>query len=228
MKLLVVDDDRMFAELIKRGMREEGHAVDVVHNATQGRATALVHDYDAIILDVMLPDGNGLHIARELRSAGSTTPILMLTGNDSTDDVVQGLDTGADDYVTKPVEMGELKARVRALLRRGGARRTETLSCGDVTLDRLAHRASANGRRLDLTPKEYALLEYLLLRPGAVVTRTELLEKVWDLHFDPGSNVVDVHVARLRTKLRRATTTPRLATVRGVGFTLAVGAEVEA
>jgi two-component system, OmpR family, response regulator len=225
MKLLVVDDDRMFAELVRRGLKEEGHTVDVANDAMQGRMAALMHDYDGIVLDVMLPDGNGLDIARELRSRGRSTPILMLTGNDTTDDVVRGLDSGADDYLTKPFEMNVLKARVRALVRRGGARRSETISFGDVVLDRLSHRATVQGRPLDLTPKEYSLLEYLLLHREEVVTRTELLEKVWDLHFDPGSNVVDVHVARLRNKLRQRKADPQLRTIRGVGFMLSLQRE---
>ncbi len=225
MKLLVVDDDRMFAELVRRGMTEEGHTVDVARTLAEGRVTALVNDYDGVILDVMLPDGNGIQLAREIRSSGRTRPILRLTGNDSTEDVVRGLDNGADDYLTKPFEMTELKARMRALLRRGGGRRAEALSYGGVELDRMARRATAGGQRLDLTPKESNLLEYLLLHPEEVVTRTELLEKVWDLHFDPGSNVVDVHVARLRGKLRKAACAAQLVTMRGVGFMLSAQPE---
>ena len=220
MKLLVVDDDRMFAELVRRGMVEEGHTVDVARNLAEARVTALVNEYDGLILDVMLPDGNGLQIAREVRQAGRATPILMLTANDTTADVVRGLDSGADDYLTKPCDMGELKARVRAMLRRGGARRDDRLAFGGLSLDRPTRSAAVHGTPLDVTPKEFTLLEYLLLRPEQVVTRTELLEKVWDLHFDPGSNVVDVHVARLRSKLRRAPEGPQLVTKRGVGFML--------
>ena len=215
----------MFAELVRRGMVEEGHTVDVAKNAAEARVTALVNEYDGIILDVMLPDGNGVQIAREIRAAGRATPILMLTGSDSTADVVRGLDNGADDYLTKPFEMSVLKARVRALLRRGGSRRSDTLTFGGVELDRLARRASVQGQRLDLTPKEYGLLEYMLLHAEEVVTRTELLEKVWDLHFDPGSNVVDVHVARLRGKLRGTPGGAQLVTMRGVGFMLSLPQE---
>lgn len=220
LKLLVVEDDRMFAELMRRGLKEEGYAVDVAGDVAEGRLLALVHDYDAILLDVVLPDGTGLQLATALRDQGRHTPILMVTGEDDPADVVQGLDVGADDYLTKPFDIRELKARVRALVRRGGARRAETLSLGGVVLDRLGHRAMVGDRRMDLTPKEFSLLAYFLLHAESVVTRTDLLEKVWDFHFDPGSNVVDVHVARLRAKLRRYGADARVATVRGAGFML--------
>jgi DNA-binding response OmpR family regulator len=220
MKLLVVEDDRMFAALVRRGLAEEGHTVDVAGDHARGRTLAFVHDYDGIILDVVLPDGNGLELVRELRREGRSTPVLMLTGNRATEDVVRGLDAGADDYLTKPFQVSELKARVRALLRRGGARRAEGTAFGGVVLDRLTRQAASGGRKLPLTPKEYSLLEYLILNAERVVTRTELLEKVWDVHFDPGSNVVDAHVARLRGKLRRIGATPKLVTVRGTGFVL--------
>ena len=224
-KLLVVEDDRMFAELIRRGLKEEGHAVDVASDGAQGRMLALVHDYDGILLDYVLPDGSGLQVARALREEGRPTPILMLTGNGEPADVVRALDAGVDDYVTKPCDIGVLKARVRALLRRGGARRPERLAAGGVVVDRVNHRATVGGRPLPLTPKEFALLAHFLAHADEVVTRTELLEKVWDLHFDPGSNVVDVHVARLRAKLREHGAGARIATVRGAGFKLATGEE---
>ena len=220
LKLLVVEDDRMFAELIRRGLKEEGYSVDVAGDVAEGRMMAFVNEYDAILLDVVLPDGTGLQLAAALRDQGRDTPILMVTGESGATDVVQGLDVGADDYLTKPFDIRELKARVRALVRRGGAQRAESLSVGDVTVDRVAHRALVGDRRMDLTPKEFSLLAYFLLHAESVVTRTELLEKVWDFHFDPGSNVVDVHIARLRAKLRRYGATARLATVRGAGFML--------
>ena len=220
LKLLVVEDDRMFAELIRRGLKEEGYAVDVAGDIAEGRRLAFVQEYDAILLDVVLPDGTGLQLAAALRDQGRDTPILMVTGENGTADVVHGLDVGADDYLTKPFDIRELKARVRALVRRGGAQRAETLSVGDVTVDRVAHRALVRDRRMDLTPKEFSLLAYFLLHAETVVTRTDLLEKVWDFHFDPGSNVVDVHIARLRAKLRRYGATVRVATVRGAGFML--------
>jgi DNA-binding response OmpR family regulator len=222
-RLLVVEDDRMFAELIRRALREDAHVVDVASGLQAARAHALVHEYDGILLDVSLPDGSGLQLARELREKGRPTPILMLTGADTPGDVVRGLDAGADDYVTKPLDLTVLKARVRALVRRTGPRLVETLALGDVVVERGVYRASVNGRRVPLTPKEFALLAYLVQHAERVVTRTELLEKVWDLSFDPGSNVVDVHVAHLRSKLREHGARPRLVTVRGTGFVLTLG-----
>jgi len=165
--------------------------------------------------------------ASELRREGRKTPILMLTARDATEDVVRGLDAGADDYLTKPFKFDELLARVRALVRRGGASRTELLSYGPVELDRLKHKVRVNGKRLELTPKEFQLLEHFLLRPEEVIRRTDLLEKVWDLHFDPESNVVDVHVGNLRRKLREAADKELLQTVRGVGFRLQSADRVE-
>ena len=147
----------------------------------------------------------------------------MLTGNTTREDIIRGLDAGADDYLTKPFDMDVLKARVRALVRRGGSSRTEMLSFCDLVVDRIVHEARANGQMLDLTPKEFSLLEHLLLHADQIVTRTTLLEKVWDLHFDPGSNVVDVHMARLRTKLRRSCAKAGVATVRGIGYRLTPG-----
>ena len=223
LKLLVVEDDRMFAEMIRRGLKEEGYSVDVAGDVVQGRTLAFVHDYDAILLDVVLPDGTGFQIAQALREQGRHTPIMMVSGEDEATDVVNGLDVGADDYLTKPFDIRELKARVRALVRRGGARRPERLTLAGVEVDRVAYRATVDGRKMDLTPKEFSLLAYLLLHADGVVTRTELLEKVWDFHFDPGSNVVDVHIARLRGKLRRYGARAQLATVRGAGFMLTSG-----
>ena len=223
MKILVVEDDRKVAGFIEQGLREEGYAVDVALDGEQATMNAHVYEYDLVVLDVMLPKKTGLQIASELRREGRKTPILMLTARDSTEDVVRGLDAGADDYLTKPFKFDELLARVRALVRRGGASRTELLSYGPVELDRLKHKAKVNGRKVDLTPKEFQLLEHFLLRPEEVVRRTELLEKVWDLHFDPESNVVDVHVGNLRRKLHEAADQELLHTVRGVGFRLQSG-----
>ena len=218
MRILVAEDDKKVASFLEKGLREEGYAVDVAHDGADGATKALVHDYDLLLLDVMMPGKSGLEIVREVRSKERTVPILLLTARDSRDDVIQGLDAGADDYLTKPFSFDELLARIRALLRRGGAERPDRLIYDDVELDRLKHTASRRGGRLDLTPKEFQLLEFFMLNAERVVRRTELLEKVWDLSFDPMSNVVDVHVGHLRQKLRDAGVDQLLHTVRGVGY----------
>jgi DNA-binding response OmpR family regulator len=220
MRILVVEDDRKVAGFIEMGLREEGYAVDLARDGDEAIVLAHVNDYDAILLDLMLPKKNGLQVAAELRREGRTTPILMLTARDATEDVVRGLDAGADDYLAKPFKFDELLARLRALVRRGGATRVERLSVGALELDRLKHQAYAGGKALDLTPREFQLLEHFMMHKDDVVRRTELLEKVWDMHFDPESNVVDVHVGNLRRKLREAGYEDLIKTVRGVGFRL--------
>jgi len=227
MKILLVEDDRKVAGFIEQGLREEGYVVDLARDGDEATTMAHVNDYDVILLDVVLPKKNGFQIAAELRREGRTVPILMLTSRDATEDVVRGLDAGADDYLAKPFQFDELVARIRALLRRGGAERLEELRYGPIALDRLRHVAVVNDQRLDLTPKEFQLLEYFLLHPEDVVRRTTLLEKVWDMHFDPDSNVVDVHVGNLRRKLIQAAGEPLVVTVRGVGFTLRSGSVEE-
>lgn len=217
MRILVVEDNKKVASFVEKGLREEGYAVDVAHDGVDGSLKANVYDYDLLILDVMLPGKSGYEIVHDLRSEGKAVPVLLLTARDSTEDVVRGLDAGADDYVTKPFSFDELLARVRALIRRGGSRRQERLVFADVELDRIRHVATRRGRKLRLTPKEFQLLEYFLLHSGQVARRTELLEKVWDLQFDPMSNVVDVHVANLRQKLREAGDA-LIHTIRGVGY----------
>jgi DNA-binding response OmpR family regulator len=225
MKLLVVEDDRMLSALVRRAMVEEGHTVDVAADGEQAEALAFVNEYDGIILDLLLPGKSGLDLLQQLRREDRLTPTLILTGRGGTQNVVRGLDLGADDYLTKPFDLDELKARVRALLRRGSARSSERIVLSGLLLDRRRRLATIDGRALRMTPKEFALLEHLVVNADDVVTRTELLEKVWDFHFDPGSNVVDVHVARLRAKLRAADARVSLDTVRGIGFVLATGAQ---
>ena len=220
MKILVVEDDRKVAGFIEHGLKEEGYVVDIAPDGDEATLLAHINDYDIILLDVVLPKKNGFQIATELRREGRSTPILMLTSRDAVEDVVRGLDAGADDYLAKPFKFDELLARIRALYRRGGAERLDVLRYGTVALDRLRHVVTVGDRVLDLTAKEFQLLEYFMLHPGEVVRRTALLEKVWDMHFDPESNVVDVHVGNLRRKLARAAGEPLLRTVRGVGFSL--------
>lgn len=228
MRVLIVEDDKMFAQLVRRVLEEEGYTVEVAHDLSDGRTLANVNPFDAMVLDVDLPGGSGVNIVRELRARGEPTPILMLTGRREITDKVTTLDAGADDYLTKPVALDELRARMRALLRRGGAQRTEQLALGGVQLDRLTRKVSVDGRDLSLTTKEFALLELFLIRAGQVITRTELLEKVWEMDFDPGSNVVDTHVARLRKKLRERGARLQVRGVRGAGYLLEMGSDDEA
>lgn len=217
MRILIIEDDQKIASFIERGLREDGYAVDVAHDGETGLTNAHVYDYDAVVLDVMLPGRNGYEIVRALRTAGRDTPVLMLTARDAKEDIVRGLEAGADDYLTKPFSFEEFLARVRALIRRGGAKRQERLVFADVEMDRIRHVARRAGRELDLTPKEFQLLEYFLLHAEQIVRRTELLEKVWDMQFDPMTNVVDVHVGHLRRKLGREGGA-LIHTVRGVGY----------
>jgi DNA-binding response OmpR family regulator len=220
LRVLVIEDDAMVARVVSRSLEQDEYAVDVSDNATDGTERALRDAYDAILLDLELPDRDGLEVVRALRAAGSATPILIMTGRDDDEHVVRGLDAGADDYILKPVSTDVLKARVRAAVRRGGSGPPDQLRLGALTVDRLARTVTANATQIPLTPKEFAMLEYLMLHAEQVVPRSELLEHVWNMHFDPGSNVVDAHVARLRQKMRRVITTPEIRTERGVGFML--------
>ncbi|MEO8449986.1 MAG: response regulator transcription factor [Gemmatimonadota bacterium] len=218
MKILVVEDDRKVAGFIEQGLKEEGYVVDVAPDGEEATMLAHVYDYDLILLDVMLPKKNGFQVAAELRREGRSTPILMLTSREAVEDIVRGLDAGADDYLTKPFRFDELLARVRALVRRGGSERLEVLRFGPFELDRTRHLAVVDGVKLDLTAKEFQLFEFFMMHTDEVIRRTTLLEKVWDMHFDPESNVVDVHVGNLRRKLIKHARDPQIETVRGVGF----------
>jgi DNA-binding response OmpR family regulator len=218
MRILVVEDDKKVASFLAQGLREDGYAVDIVGDGLEATRVAETSSYDLVLLDVMLPGRSGLEVVHNLRQARSQVPILLLTARDATQDVVRGLDAGADDYLTKPFSYDELLARVRALLRRGGPMRTESLVYTDVVIDRLQHTARRAGQDLDLTPKEFQLLEFFLLRPEEVIRRTELLEKIWGFSFDPGSNLVDVHVANLRRRLTKFGGRQLIHTIRGVGY----------
>jgi two-component system, OmpR family, response regulator len=220
MRVLVIEDDAMVARVVARAL-EKDYAVDVSDNAKDGAERALGREpYDAILLDLELPDRDGMDVVRDLRAAGSDTPILIMTGRDDDEHVVRGLDAGADDYIKKPVTTDVLKARVRAAIRRGGSGPPDQLVLGDLVVDRLGRQVTGGGSAISLTPKEFSMLEYLLLRAEQVVPRSDLLKHVWQMNFDPGSNVVDAHVARLRQKLRQAIAIPEIRTVRGIGFTL--------
>jgi two-component system OmpR family response regulator len=220
MRLLVVEDDPKLARALARGLRAEGYAVDAAADGETALRTAGVWDYDAIVLDVMLPRRDGLEVCRELRERGHDVPILMLTARAAVDERVRGLDAGADDYLPKPFDFGELLARVRALVRRGPAGAPATLRVGALEVDPARHAAAVGGRPVPLTAREFALVEYLARRPGEVVSRTRLLEHVWDANFLGSTNVVDVHVSRVRRKLAAAGAADPIRTVRGVGFVL--------
>ena len=220
MRVLVVEDDRAFARLLSVVLREEGYAVDVAHRVEEASLLAFSDDFDAILLDLGLPDGSGLRMLQELRRERRSVPVLVLTGQAETQTLVRALDAGADDYLVKPASNAEIMARLRALLRRGGAHRSEVLSVGALVLNRLTREARWGGALLPLTAIEFNLLEQFLLRAGEAVRRSDLLEKVWDLQFDPSSNVVDVHVSRLRRKLRAAGCRVEIRALRAVGYRL--------
>jgi DNA-binding response OmpR family regulator len=222
MRILVVDDDRAILKLITRVLRDESYAVDTASTGEEARTLALVNEYDGIILDLQLGDRHGFEILQELRRNGRPTPVLLYSGQADTDSIVRGLDAGADDYVVKPVSNEELRARVRTLIRRGAgsSRIGEQTRAGNLTLNRLTRRVTCNGEDVSLTSMELKLLEHLMLRTGETVTRSELHDKVWDMHFDPSSNVIDAHVARLRKKLQQAGASAAITTRRGMGFVL--------
>ena len=206
--------------MLAKGLREQTYAVDVVADGEAAVYQASVNDYDAIILDLMLPQKDGIEVCRELRAAGLTTPVLMLTARDAVQDRIAGLDTGADDYMTKPFDFHELLARLRALLRRGHALRPETLEIADLSVDTRARLVRRGGRQIELTAKEYALLEYLARRAGEVVSRREIAEHVWEENFDPFSNLIEVYVQRLRRKIDEGHSLKLLRTRRGEGYIL--------
>ena len=220
MRILVVEDDSKAARFLKQGLEEEGHAVDVAVDGEEGAQLGHVNPYDLIVLDIQLPRKNGIELSRELRREGIETPILMLTGRDSTEDVVRGLDAGADDYLTKPFAFDELLARVRALTRRQSPGIVGTLRYEDLEIDRLRGVVTRGGRPLDLSPREFRLLEYFMLHPEELVTRTMLLQKVWNMSFDPETNVVEAHMSNLRRKLEDGGRTRLIQTVRGAGYML--------
>jgi len=220
MRVLLVEDEPKVARFIERGLREERFTVDVAEDGEAGFTLALTHDYDLIVLDANLPRRDGFSVLAGLRAQGLRTRVLMLTARRSVEDRVRGLEGGADDYLTKPFAFAELLARLRVLLRRGGDEEPIRLAVGDLEMDLRARRVLRGGETVVLTPKEFAVLEYLLRRRDRLVTRTDLAEHVWDQHFDPGSNVIEATIYRLREKVDRGGENQLIQTTRGVGYTL--------
>lgn len=221
MRLLIVEDDREAASYMGKGLREGGHTADHAADGDTAYEFARTHDYDVLVVDRMLPGTDGIALVERLRREGDETPVLFLSALGEVDDRVEGLRAGGDDYLVKPYAFAELLARVEALARRGttGAPQT-TLKVADLEVDLLSRRVARSGRTIDLQPREFGLLEYLMRNSGRVVTRTMLLEQVWGYHFDPQTNVIDVHISRLRGKIDRGFDTPLLHTVRGAGYCL--------
>src|SRR5688572_8095413 len=225
MRVLVIEDDRETAHFLQKSLKESGHAADVAGDGETGLAMAQGGVYDILIVDRMLPRLDGLTVVKTLRSEGTRTPVLILSALGDVDDRVKGLRAGGDDYLTKPYAYTELLARIEALSRRAAPEEQETrYVVGDLVLDRLSHRVTRAGEPIQLQPREYRLLEYLMKNAGQVVTRTMLLENVWDYHFDPQTNVIDVHVSRLRSKIDKGFDRPLLHTVRGAGYMVRDGA----
>jgi DNA-binding response OmpR family regulator len=218
MKLLVVEDEHKVASFLKRGLEEAGHVVDVVHTGADGEYLATLNSYDVLLLDCMLPDKDGRQVCRNLRAQGVTTPALLLTARDTVADKVLGFNSGADQYMSKPFDFGELLARVRALGRHSQPVLMRTLAVADLEIDPAARNVRRAGRELTLTSKEYLLLELFARRAGQVVTRTEIMDQVWDMHHDPMTNTVDVLVKHLRDKIDRDFELKLIHTVRGVGY----------
>jgi two-component system copper resistance phosphate regulon response regulator CusR len=221
MRILLVEDDPRIARFVTQALREQAYAVDATADGEDALFKASVNDYDAVILDVLMPGRDGFEVCRELRANGSSVPVIMLTARDAVPDRVEGLDSGADDYLTKPFEVAELLARLRALLRRGRAVRPALVTVADLSIDTRAHAVTRAGLSIELTAKEYALLEYLARERGRVLTRAEIAEHVWDENFDPLSNLIDVNINRLRRKIDDGFAPPLIHTRRGEGYMLA-------
>jgi heavy metal response regulator len=220
MRILVVEDERKVARFVQQGLEEEHYSVDAAHDGEKGLQMAQENSYDLLIIDVMLPRQTGLELTRAFREAKGTTPILMLTAKTSTEDKVAGLDSGADDYLTKPFAFAELLARVRSLLRRGAKEKSTLLTIADLELDTVTHKARRGTRNIELTAKEYALLEYFLRNKERVLSRTIISEHIWDYNFDTGTNLIDVYVNHLRNKIDSGFPRRLLHTVRGVGYVM--------
>jgi DNA-binding response OmpR family regulator len=220
MRILVIEDEKKVASFIKKGLEEELYGIDVAYNGKEGLELIYRNEYDLIISDIMMPYMNGIEFVKEIRKNGIETPVLLLTVKDSTKSKVEGLDSGADDYLTKPFSFDELTARVRALLRRKDYPKENILKAGGLQLDLVAHKVTLFNEDIILTPKEYSILEYLLRNKNKVVSRTKLIEHVYDYHFDSGTNVIDVYINKLRNKLTNKGGKPFIQTIRGMGYTI--------
>lgn len=220
MRILLIEDEPGVSGFVKKGLREASFVVDVAEDGIQGSHLALTENYDVIVLDLMLPGKDGFTILRELRSSGSTTPVICLTARNTVDDKVKGLDLGADDYLAKPFSFVELLARIRAMLRRGHTLANNPIVVADLSVDVVARAVTRGGKRIDLSPNEYKLLVYLAHNVDVVLSRTMILEHVWDMNQDPMTNVIDVHVNRLRRKVDAGFDAPLIHTVRGIGYVL--------
>ena len=219
MRILIVEDEKKVASFIKKGLQQEGYAADIAHDGEQALDNAVAFDYDAIVLDLMLPKKSGLDVLRQIRATKPKLPVLVLTAKGSLEDKVTGFNAGADDYLIKPFAFAELSARIRALLRRGAVKDNK-LKVADLEMDTATRQVRRAGQPIDLKLKEYALLEFLLRNAHRAVTRTMIVEHVWDIHFDSVSNVVDVHINSLRNKIDKGFNPPLIQTVRGVGYML--------
>jgi len=221
MRILVVEDDKGTARFIQKGLSEEGFLTDVVSGGEEGQFMASTQIYDLIILDVMLPEINGFEVLRTIRQKGESTPVLFLTAKDEKEDIIHGLDLGADDYLVKPFAFAELLARIRAVLRRGQpGEPIEKLIVGDLVLDRVTRQACRGDKIIELTAKEFQLLEYMMRNKGQILTKTMILDRVWGYDFDTQSNIIEVHVNRLRAKVDKDFSTKLINTVRGVGYVI--------
>jgi len=225
MRILVVEDNRRLNTSLKTSLEEDGYAVDSAYDGEEGEAYALAAPYDLILLDVMLPQKDGFELCRDLRQQGINSPILMLTARDAIDDRVDGLDSGADDYLVKPFSMSELRARLRALLRRNKPEKSALLRAGDLVLDPANHHVQRGNTSIDLTPREFAILEYMMRSPKRILTREMIEAHVWNFDFISGSNVVDVYIRRLRRKIDDPYDVKLIETVRGVGYRLSLPAK---
>lgn len=227
MRILVIEDERKVASFIKRGLEEERYIVETAPDGEEGLKLAMENTFDAIVLDVMLPKMDGYSVLSTLRDDGNVTPILMLTARGTTEDRVQGLDLGADDYLAKPFHFEELAARLRSILRRSSAKKSTKLICGDLMLDLVTHFAFRDEKEIELTTKEYALLEYLMRHKNRILSRSTITQHVWKHNFDPESNIIDVYIKRIRSKIESDDTRPLIQSIRGVGYRIREVQQVE-